>query len=134
MVIVQRRVALVPAGTPVTPELAEAEFVIVAVPPTTLHAPVPVVGTLPASVNAPLSHCVWSGPAFAVVGTADTVAEPVDTVCVVALVVLAVTLPLTPFVASDFSRTYIVTELTDVPVLGTVTDAPKPVPLESEIS
>ena len=105
LVIVQRRVALVPAGTPVTPELAEVEFVIVAVPLTTLHAPVPVVGTFPASVNALLLHCVWSGPAFAVVGTADTVAAPVDTVCVVAFVELALMLPLTPLVASDFNLT-----------------------------
>ncbi len=51
-----------------------------------------------------------------------------------AFVVLALTLPLAPFVASDFNLRYIDTALTVVPVLLTVTDAPKPVPLESDTS
>lgn len=58
MVIVQRRVALVPAGTPVIPDVADEGVVIVAVPLTTLQVPVPVVGVLPARVNAPLLHWV----------------------------------------------------------------------------
>ncbi len=70
LAIVQRNVALVPSGTPVTPEVAEEGVVIVAVPLTTIHVPVPVVGTFPASVNEPLLHCAWSGPAAAVVGVA----------------------------------------------------------------
>ena len=134
MVIVQRSVALVPGGTPVTPDVAEEVVVIVAVPLTTVQVPVPVAGTLPASVNAPLLHCVWSGPAAAVVGAADTVPVPVAVVCVVALVVLALILPLAPFVASDFNRTYIVTPLTVVPVRVTVSEEAKPVPLDREIS
>jgi hypothetical protein len=56
LLIVQRSVALPPDGTPVTPDVAEDEVVIVAVPLTTLHAPVPVVAVLPASVNEPLPH------------------------------------------------------------------------------
>ena len=134
LVIVQRKVALVPAGTPVTPELAEDAVVIVAVPLTTVQVPVPVVGTFPASVNAPLLHCVWSGPAAAVVGVAYTVPVPVAVVWVVALVVLALTLPDAPSIASDFSRTYIDTPVTVVPVRDTVKDDAKPVPLDREIS
>ena len=77
LLIVQRSVAVPPEGTPVTPEVEEDEVVIVAVPLTTLQAPVPVVGVLPASVKEPLPHCAWSGPALAAVGAADTVADPV---------------------------------------------------------
>ena len=55
------------------------------------------------------------------VGNARTVADPVDTVCVTALVLLALTFPLAPFVASDFSRTYTVVADTVVPLLGMVT-------------
>ena len=134
MLIVQRSVALEPAGTPVTPEVAEDDDVIVAVPLTTLQVPVPVTGTLPANVNEPLLHCCWSAPADAVVGTPYTVAEPVADVCVVALVVLAFTLPLAPLVASDFNLTYIVTELTLVPLRATVTEDAKPVAADSDTS
>ena len=56
LLIVQRSVAVPPAGTPVTPEVGEDEVVIVAVPLTKLQAPVPVVGVLPASVKEPLPH------------------------------------------------------------------------------
>lgn len=59
---------------------------------------------------------------------------PVADVCVVAFVVLALILPEAPLVASDFNLTYIETELTEVPVLVTVSDGAKPVPLDSEIS
>jgi hypothetical protein len=117
----QRSVALVPAVTPVTAEVAEEAVAIVAVPLTTVQVPVPVAGVLAAMVKSPLLHLAWSGPALAVVGNACTVAAPVDTVCVVALVLLALTFPLAPFVASDFNRTYTVVADTDVPLLGMVT-------------
>jgi hypothetical protein len=72
-VTVQRRVALVPAGTPVTPDVGEDGVVIVAVPLTTLHAPVPVDGELPANVKEPLLHCSCPRPASAVVACASFV-------------------------------------------------------------
>ena len=53
-VIVHLSVALVPTGTPVTAEVLDVGVVIVAVPVTTLHKPVPTVGLLPASVKFPL--------------------------------------------------------------------------------
>src|SRR5687768_9932873 len=65
--IVQRRIAVAPAGTPVTPDVALEGVVIVAVPLCTVHVPVPTDGELPASVKLPLLHCAWSVPAFAVV-------------------------------------------------------------------
>ena len=58
LVIVQRKVAGVPANTPVTPEVAEEGEVIVAVPLITLQLPVPTLGALPASVKELLLHCV----------------------------------------------------------------------------
>jgi hypothetical protein len=134
LLIVQRRVALEPAGTPVTPEVADDDVVIVAVPLVTVQAPVPVVGLLPASVNEPSLHFDWSAPAFAPVGTADTVLLPVAAVWDVAPVEDALTLPLTPFVASDFSRTYIVVVLTLPPLCVTVTELPKPLPLDNDTS
>jgi hypothetical protein len=56
LLIVQRNVALVPVGTPVTPDVEEPDEVIVAVPLTTLHAPEPVVGVLPDNVKEPVLH------------------------------------------------------------------------------
>jgi len=70
LLTVQRNVALVPTGTPVTPLLAAVGAVIVAVPLTTLHTPVPTAGTFPAKVKMPLPHCSWSGPAADIVGLA----------------------------------------------------------------
>jgi hypothetical protein len=58
LVIVQRNVAGVPAVTPVTPDVGDDGVVIVAVPLTTLHTPVPEEAVLPARVKAPLLHCV----------------------------------------------------------------------------
>jgi len=52
--IVHLKVALVPTGTPVTPDTGEAGVVIEAVPLTTVHTPVPIVGVLPANVKLPL--------------------------------------------------------------------------------
>lgn len=71
LVVVQRNVALVPAGIPVTLDVGDDAVVMVAVPLTTVQRPVPVVGTLPAIVNDPLLHWAWSAPAFAVVGSAS---------------------------------------------------------------
>ena len=48
--IVHRKVAVPGTAKPVTPEVGEVEVVMVAVPDTTLHAPVPTVGVLAAKV------------------------------------------------------------------------------------
>ena len=71
--IVHLNVALLPAVIPVTAEVAEPGVVIVAVPLTTLHVPVPVVGVLPARVKDELLHWLMSVPALAVVGVARLV-------------------------------------------------------------
>jgi hypothetical protein len=63
---------LVPTLRPVTPEVGEPGEVTVADPAVTVHAPVPTVAVLPASV-AVVAQTVWSGPAFAVVGAGVTV-------------------------------------------------------------
>ena len=57
-VIVHLSVALVPTGTPVTVEVLDVGVVMVAVPVTTVHKPVPVTGALPASVKFPLLQIV----------------------------------------------------------------------------
>ena len=56
LLIVQVKVALVPAVIPVTPEVAEAGVVIVAVPLVTVHNPVPVLAVFPAKVKAAVLH------------------------------------------------------------------------------
>jgi len=73
--IVQRRVAVPPeAANPVTPEVGEVGVVMVAVPDTTDHKPVPAAGVLPAKVAVVAPQAgVISVPALAVVGVADTV-------------------------------------------------------------
>ena len=58
LVMVHLKVILVPAVTPVTPEVGEVGVVTVPVPLTLLHAPVPVVGVFPASVNVVVLHLV----------------------------------------------------------------------------
>jgi hypothetical protein len=68
LLMVQRNVALVPLGTPVTVEVGDEALVIVAVPLTTDQEPVPTVAVLPARVNEPLLQFDWSAPALAVVG------------------------------------------------------------------
>ena len=70
LLIVQRKVALVPTGTPVTPLFDAVGAVIDAVPLTTLQLPVPTAGTFPDKVKLPLPHCSWSDPAFDAVGAA----------------------------------------------------------------
>src|SRR5690606_37799973 len=59
------RVAEVPAGTPVMVVLKAFGLVIVAVPDTTLHVPVPITGSVAAMVKVPSLHCSRSGPATA---------------------------------------------------------------------
>jgi hypothetical protein len=70
LLIDHRKVAELPAGTPVTPDVGEDGFVIVAVPETTDHEPLPTVGVFPASAKLPLLQFDWSLPALAVVGGA----------------------------------------------------------------
>ena len=66
--MVQRRVAVPGMVNPVTPEFGDPGEVMVAVPDTTDHCPVPMVGALPARVTevAPQSPRM-SAPALAVV-------------------------------------------------------------------
>ena len=57
-VTVQRSVAEVPAGTPVTAVVGEDGVAIETDPATTVQSPLPEDGALPANVKAPLPHCV----------------------------------------------------------------------------
>ena len=76
--IVHRRVAVPGPAKPVTPEVGEVGVVMVAVPDTTLHAPVPTVGVFPAKVAVVTPQSGFmSEPAAAVVGGAFTVTEAV---------------------------------------------------------
>ena len=76
--IVQRRVAVPGTAKPVTPEVGEVGVVMVAVPETTDHTPVPTAGVLPANVAVVTPQAGFmSEPAAAVVGGAFTVTEAV---------------------------------------------------------
>jgi hypothetical protein len=66
-----------PTPNPVTPDVGEEGVVIVPVPETRVHKPVPVVGVFPASV-AVVPQTVWFGPAFEVVGAATPVMVTVE--------------------------------------------------------
>jgi len=67
--IVHRKVAVPGTAKPVTPEVGEEGVVMVAVPDTTLHAPVPIVGVFPAKVAVVTPQAGFiSEPAAAVVG------------------------------------------------------------------
>jgi hypothetical protein len=69
--IVHRKVAVPGTAKPVTPDVGEPGLVIVAVPETTVHKPVPVTGVLPAKVAVVTPQAgVISEPAFAAVGGA----------------------------------------------------------------
>ncbi len=57
LLMVQRKVALVPAGTRVIPLVSLVGVVMVAEPLVTVHRPVPVTAVLPAKVKLPLAHC-----------------------------------------------------------------------------
>ncbi len=52
-----------PTTKPVTPDVGLVAVVIVAVPVTTVHNPVPLVGVLPARLDV-VAQIVWSAPAF----------------------------------------------------------------------
>ena len=58
LVTVHLNTAVVPAGTPVTVVVGEVGVVMVAVPLTSVHKPVPGAGLLPAIVNEPVLHSV----------------------------------------------------------------------------
>ena len=80
-VMVHLSTAVVPAGTPVTVVVGEAGVVMVAVPLTRDHAPVPGAGLLAAIVNELVLQSVWFGPATDTTRTSfvhDTVAEEVQ--------------------------------------------------------
>ena len=56
LLIVHLKVTLLPMVKPVKPEVAEVGVVMVAVPDTTVHAPVPVTGVFPAKVAVVTLH------------------------------------------------------------------------------
>jgi len=56
LTMVQRNTAGIPAGTPVTGEVAEFGLMIVAVPLIKVHVPVPTDAALPAKVKLVLLH------------------------------------------------------------------------------
>lgn len=88
--IVQRSVAVPGTAKPVTPEVGEDGVVIVAVPETTVHAPVPTVGVLPAKVAVLTPQAGFiSKPALATVGAAETTTAAVLTGAAEAQVLLA---------------------------------------------
>ena len=76
-VMVHLKVAVPPTGTLVTVEFGEDGVVIVTVPLTTDHTPVPGEGEFPARVKPPLLQLAWSGPAFAITGC-DTLTVTFD--------------------------------------------------------
>ncbi|HEY6190913.1 MAG TPA: hypothetical protein VI215_01155 [Bacteroidota bacterium] len=76
LVTVQTKV-FVPTDRPVTPEVGSAGVVTLPVPASTVHAPVPTEGVLPARV-AVVEQTVSSGPALAVVGGASLVMTTVS--------------------------------------------------------
>ena len=74
--IVQRSVAVPGMAKPVTPDVGELGLVIVAVPETTDHEPVPTVGEFPAKVAVVTPQAgLIAAPALAVVGRAETDTE-----------------------------------------------------------
>jgi hypothetical protein len=129
-VIVQRRVAGVPAVTPVTPEVAELGVVIVAVPLTTLHKPVPELAALPASVKLVLLQLTISVPALATVAaasfvnTTSSVEVQVPLVVVQRSVTLVAAVTLVTVVVADAAVVIVAEPVTmlqaPVPVVGAV--------------
>jgi hypothetical protein len=122
--MVHLKVAEAPAANPVTPEVGDAGVVTVAVPDTTDHAPVPLVGVLPARV-AVVPHTDWSAPALAVGAAVLTMTtSSVDGVQPEPLIVhLKVTEPTTKPVTPDVGLVGVVT------VAAPVTTVHAPVPL-----
>ena len=62
-----------PYPKPVTPEAGLFGVVIVPVPLTSVHRPVPTVGVFPANVVLVISHRFWLAPALDVVGVCQNV-------------------------------------------------------------
>ena len=56
LLIVQRKVTDAPIVNPVKPDVGDVGLVMVAVPDTTVHKPVPTVGVLPAKVAVVTLH------------------------------------------------------------------------------
>ena len=76
--IVQRSVAVPAAAKPVTPLVGELGEVMLAVPVTTVHKPVPGAGAFPAKVTVDTPQAgVISVPALAIGGVAETDTEAV---------------------------------------------------------
>ena len=134
LLIVQVNVALLPAVIPVTPEVAEAGVVIVAVPEVTDQRPVPVLGELPAKVNDAVLHCSIALPALEVVGVEEILALPVAMFLVDAPVDVQLIFPLAPLVAPVVVLTYIVVKETEPDDCVNVKDEPNPLPEEEDIS
>ncbi len=118
-----------PVTNPVTPDVGLVGVVTVAVPATTVHAPVPVAGVLPAKVAVLTLHRFWSGPALLVLGKASIsmVTSSVDTAQAPLLMVhlkvalAPTTIPVTVEVGLDGVLTVAVPDVTvhvPVPVAG----------------
>ena len=73
--IVQRNTAVLPAGTPVTPDVAECILDILAVPDTKVQVPWPTDAALPDKVKLPLLQFDWLEPALAAVGASSFVID-----------------------------------------------------------
>ena len=131
LVIVQRRVAGLPAVTPVTPEVAEDGVVIVAVPLTTLQAPVPTLGALPASVKDVLLQLTRSVPAAATVAAASFVSTTSSVDVQVPLVVVQRRVTLLPAVTPV---TVVVAEDAVVIVAEPLTMLQAPVPVVAAVA
>jgi hypothetical protein len=78
LAMVQRITEEAPTESAVIPEVLEAGVVMLAVPETRVHVPVPVTGTLPARVVVVILQKAWSAPASAVVGVAETLISMVS--------------------------------------------------------
>jgi hypothetical protein len=131
LVIVQRRVAGVPAVTPVTPEVGEEGVVIVAVPLTTLQTPVPTLALLPARVKAPLLQLTRSVPAAATVADAWFVSTTSSVEVHVPLVVVHRKVTLLPAVTPV---TVVVADAAVVIVAEPLTMLQAPVPVEAAVA
>jgi hypothetical protein len=125
-VIVQRRIVVCPAVTPVTVVVGEDGVVIAPAPLCIVHIPVPTRAVLPARVKVEVAHWVWSVPAAATVTAASFVSDTssfVEQVPFVIVqrrtVVLPAVTPVTVVVLSDAS----------VIVPGPLTIVHKPVPV-----
>jgi hypothetical protein len=129
LLIVHLKVAVLPIVKPVIPEFGDEGEVMVALPPTTVHVPVPAAGVLPASVVVVTLQRFWFVPAFAVVGvwyelmvTSDVLdgQEPLEIVHR-SRELPPIVKPVTPDVGEDGVVTEAVPDITDqlpVPTVG----------------